>query len=124
MSAVTPQKTACCLPSPPTDIPSISINGEAVLSSDNGIKTTARPKSRAFTLRHNKSAHVLKESSVLRNAHSTGQLYTSYDCNNAASMSNISTSSEKKKKKKLTKILSKVFSRSNSRLQQQQISSS
>ncbi|XP_073848777.1 myeloid differentiation primary response protein MyD88 isoform X2 [Musca autumnalis] len=108
------------LPSPPTVIPSISINGEVTLNADSNLsaKKQERPKSRAFTLRHKKSTNLLNESSKLRNAHSTGQLHTTYDHNNTASMSNISTSSEKKKKGKMKKIL-KVFSFSNSKLSQQ-----
>ncbi|XP_061390804.1 myeloid differentiation primary response protein MyD88 [Musca vetustissima] len=110
------RKAVCNIP-----LPSIAINGQSVSNTDNdrGVKKAEYPKFRALTLRNHKSSRLSNESSGLRNAHSTGQLHTSYENNNTTSLSNISTTSEKKKKNKFTKILGKVLPRSNSRLQQQ-----
>ncbi|XP_075167046.1 uncharacterized protein LOC142239163 [Haematobia irritans] len=107
---------------PSTEIPSISINGNIVVPSEcnQSLKMVDRPAARPLTMRRNRSNNGLTAPvPVLRNAHSTDHLHSSIEFNNAVSMSNISTSSESKKKKKWSKLLNKVFSRSNSKLQQQ-----
>lgn len=109
------------LPTPPTEIPSISI----IPPEDNEKpKKKERSKSKPATMRHNSNKLLLNDGMVLRNAHSTGQLHTSYQTNiNTASMSDLSTSSicsekSKKKRKWPSKLLKKVFSRSSSKLQE------
>ncbi|KNC27624.1 hypothetical protein FF38_05343 [Lucilia cuprina] len=93
------------LPSPPTEIPSISI----IPPDDNEKPMKEDRKLKHFTMRSPRNKVPLNDGAVLRNAHSTGQL----------NMSTTSICSETKKKKKWSsKILKKVFSRSSSKLQE------
>ncbi|KAM7341595.1 myeloid differentiation primary response protein MyD88-like isoform 1-T5 [Cochliomyia hominivorax] len=102
-----------CLPNPPTEIPSISIippdDNEIVKKNDRSIPKTS-------TLR---SDFKKWNGMVLRNAHSTGQLhkYQSKDVTTMLSTDSI-CSETKKKRKWSSKIFKKVFSRSNSKLQE------
>ncbi|XP_065367511.1 myeloid differentiation primary response protein MyD88 [Calliphora vicina] len=94
------------LPSPPTEIPSIS-----VIPPDDNEKPLKeeRSKLKHFTMRAHRNNVPRNDGVVLRNAHSTGQLHSS----------TTSICSETKKKKKWSsKILKKVFSRSSSKLQE------
>lgn len=106
------------LPTPQTDIPSISV----IPPEDNGKpKKIERSKSKTSTLRiDNKKTMTPYEGMALRNAHSTGQLHTAYQTKNMACMlSTDSICSETKKKKKWpSKIFKKVFSRSSCKLQE------
>ncbi|XP_037809664.1 myeloid differentiation primary response protein MyD88 [Lucilia sericata] len=93
------------LPTPPTEIPSISI----IPPDDNEKPMKEDRKLKHFTMRPPRNKVPLNDGAVLRNAHSTGQL----------NMSTTSICSETKKKKKWSsKILKKVFSRSSSKLQE------
>lgn len=106
------------LPSPQTDIPSISI----IPPEDNEKpKKIERSKTKTSTLRSDsKKTMTPYDGIALRNAHSTGQLHTSYQTKNMTSMlSTDSICSETKKKKKWpSKIFKKVFSRSSCKLQE------
>ncbi|XP_037954264.1 myeloid differentiation primary response protein MyD88-like [Teleopsis dalmanni] len=109
------------LPTPPTEIPSININGNAFVPEDDIPKKKERFKYKKRSSIHNTDHKLLVSDPKLRNAHSTSQL-SAVSRDGSSSMSNLSITSSpcdtKKKKKWPSKLFKKVFSRSTSKLQE------